>query len=277
MLTAKLKLHTTPEQFELLRAAQLAYCDALNYAFAHGKTSSHLSMHRGCSQEIRGRFHLPSQMACSVECDVAAKYKGLWTKLMKNVEQCKAGFTRKRFKGLDQAPKFVSPTLMYQYKYDYSFKKEQRVSILTFSGRLVVPYQGYHKHLALISKDAQIGAAHLWYDKPHKQLYLLVTLEVERPDPTLEQQRQVVGVDVGIRYLAVTSDNKGKATFHSGKHVRARANHYARPRKRLHRQIRARHAPPQSDQWARKTIETAGQSHDLQTHHQALSPCPDRH
>jgi hypothetical protein len=30
-LTAKLKLHTTPEQFRALRATQLAYRDALNY------------------------------------------------------------------------------------------------------------------------------------------------------------------------------------------------------------------------------------------------------
>ncbi|HEY4388370.1 MAG TPA: transposase [Ktedonobacteraceae bacterium] len=236
-LTAKLKLHTTPEQFKQLRDTQLAYRDALNYvsryAFAHGKTSSNLTMHRGCYQEIRVRFHLPSQMACSVERDVASQYKGLWTKLMKNREQRKAGYTRKRFKGLDQAPKFVSPTLLYQYGKDFSFKKEQQVSILTLSGRLVVPYQGYDQHLASISKGAEIGAARLWYDQPRKQFYLLVTIEVECPDPTPEQQTQVVGVDVGIRYLAVTSDDQGKATFHSGKRVRARANHDARLRKRL--------------------------------------------
>ena len=117
-LTAKLKLKTTPEQFKLLRATQLAYRDALNfvsrYAFEHGKTSSNLKLHKGCYQEIRARFHLPSQMACSIERDVSASYKGLWTKLEKNLEQRKAGFTRKRFKGLEQAPKFVSPTLLYQ-------------------------------------------------------------------------------------------------------------------------------------------------------------------
>ncbi|HEY4388682.1 MAG TPA: transposase, partial [Ktedonobacteraceae bacterium] len=140
---------------------------------------------------------------------------------------------RKRFKGLDQAPKFVSPTLLYQYGKDFSFKKEQQVSILTLSGRLVVPYQGYDQHLNLLRNGAEIGASHLWYDTPRKQFYLLVTIAVERPDPTPEQQTHVVGVDVGVRYLAVTSDEKGKATFHSGKRVRARANHYARLRKRL--------------------------------------------
>ncbi len=43
-LSAKLKLNTTPEQFAQLRAVQLAYRDALNYAsqysFAHGKMSN---------------------------------------------------------------------------------------------------------------------------------------------------------------------------------------------------------------------------------------------
>ena len=43
----------------------------------------------------------------------------------------------------------------------------------------------------------------------------------------------MVGVDVGIRYLAVTSTSTGKAGFHPGKRTRHKANHYARLRKRL--------------------------------------------
>jgi hypothetical protein len=58
-------------------------------------------------------------------------------------EQRKSGRTKKRYKGLDQAPKYVSPTLTYQYKKDYSFRSGQQVSILTLSGRLHVPYTGY--------------------------------------------------------------------------------------------------------------------------------------
>jgi putative transposase len=236
-LTAKLKLKTTPEQFKQLRATQLAYRDALNfvscYAYEQGKTSNTLKMHRGCYPELRARFQLPSQMACSVEREVAASYKGLWTKLQKNLEQRKAGFTKKRFKGLDKAPKFVSPTLMYQYGKDYRFKKGQCVSLLTLTGRVVIAYEGYKKHFQSLLNGAEIGGARLWYDKPHKQFYLLVTIEIERPDPTPEQHTQTIGVDVGLRYLAVTSDSKGKAGFHSGTRVRARANHYARLRKRL--------------------------------------------
>jgi putative transposase len=42
-----------------------------------------------------------------------------------------------------------------------------------------------------------------------------------------------VGVDVGIRYLAVTSTTTGKCSFFSGKAMVPKANHYARLRKRL--------------------------------------------
>jgi putative transposase len=52
-------------------------------------------------------------------------------------------------------------------------------------------------------------------------------------DPTPAHLQEVVGVDVGMRYLAVTSTPAGKASFHPGKRVRHRANHYARLRKRL--------------------------------------------
>ena len=188
---------------------QLAYRDALNfvsqYAFAHGKMSNKVALQDGTYNEIRTRFHLPSQMACSVPRQVGATYKGLWTKTKKNAEARKSGRTKKRYKGLDQAPKYVSLTLTYQYKKDYSFRLEHEVSILTLAGRLHVPYTGYSAHLDLIKKGAEIGAAKLWYGKPHQQFYLLVSLSVLVPDPEPEHHKQVVGVDVGVRYLSVTA------------------------------------------------------------------------
>jgi putative transposase len=237
ILTAKLTLQTTQEQFQALRRAQLGYRDALNvvsrYAFEHGKTSSNLALHRGMYARLRARFGLPSQLACSVQRQVAATYRGLWSKLKKNAEHRKAGITRKRFKGLDQAPKYVSPTLSYTYQRDYSFKHDQQVSITTLDGRITVSYQGYHKHLDRIQHGAIIGDAKLWYDKPKKRFYLLVSLEISVADPAFKSHTEVVGVDVGIRYLAVTSTSTGIPSFHSGKRVRTKANHSARLRKRL--------------------------------------------
>jgi predicted transposase len=63
VISAKIKLNTTPKQFEQLRATQLAYRDALNfvskYAFEHGKTSNRVALQDGTYDDIRARFHLP--------------------------------------------------------------------------------------------------------------------------------------------------------------------------------------------------------------------------
>jgi putative transposase len=239
IITAKLKLITTQEQHHLLRQIQLAYRDALNYvsryAFDHGKLSNAEKLQQGTYRDIREQFKLSSQIACNVPRQVAATYKSLSTKYKLNLGHLRAGQTKRRYKGLDKPPKYVSPTLTYNYGYDYSFKTGQQVSVLTLQGRVVVSYQGYQRHVALIQRGAKIGAAKLWYDKAHKQFYLHVSLELEIADPTPEEQHTVIGVDVGQRYLATTATLTNRSHFFSGKAVRTRADHYARLRKRLQR------------------------------------------
>ena len=237
VITAKLKLNTMPEQFKALRATQLAYRDALNYvsqyAFEHGKMSNRVALQDGTYDEVRARFHLPSQMACSIPRQVGATYKALWTKVKLNAALRKAGKAKKRYRGLPTAPKYISPTLDYQLGRDYSFKTEHKVSILTLDGRMIVPYTGYGTHVDLLHHGAHIGAAKLWYDKPRKQFYLLVSLVVEVADPTPETHQQVVGIDVGQRYLAVVATPDNDTLFYLGKAIRAKADHYGRLRKRL--------------------------------------------
>lgn len=157
-LTAKLKLHTTPAQFHAVRQAQLAYRDGLNfvsrYAFEHGKLSNTITLRKHTYLDLRSRFGLPAQMATNAPRQVGATYKGLWTKAKANAAARAAAVTKKRYRGLDQAPKYVSPTLIYDYQRDYGFKAEQRVSLLTLSGRVIVPYTGYARHVALIQQGA---------------------------------------------------------------------------------------------------------------------------
>ena len=110
LLTAKLKLHATPEQFRALRQTQLAYRDALNhvsrYAFAQGKMSNQIALRERTCLDVRARFGLPAQMATNVPRQVGATYKGLWTKVKANAAARAAGKTKKRYRGLDQAPKY---------------------------------------------------------------------------------------------------------------------------------------------------------------------------
>ena len=220
-----------------MRATQLAYRDALNfvskYAFEHDKMSNKVGLQEGTYLDVRAKFGLPAQMACSAPRQVGATYKALWTKAKANAASRAAGRTKKVYHGLDAPPRYISPTLTYQLGHDYSFKTGQQVSILTLDGRVIVPYTGYDRHVALIQQGARIGAAKLWYDKPRKQFYLLVSLEIEVADPIPERHQRIVGVDVGQRYLAVATDTRNKTAFFPGRAVRAKADHYARLRKRL--------------------------------------------
>jgi IS605 OrfB family transposase len=172
-------------------------------------------------------------MTNNVIRQVGVTYKGLWTKTRKNIEHQRNKITKKRFKGLDKPPKYVSPTVTYNFGYDYGFKSEQQLSIRTLERRVIIPYQGYEKHIALIQQGATFKAARLWYDKRSKQFYLLVALELDIADPAPDVQQTIVGVDVGQRYLATAATMAEKQHFFSGKAVRAKADHYARLQKRL--------------------------------------------
>jgi predicted RNA-binding Zn-ribbon protein involved in translation (DUF1610 family) len=88
--------------------------------------------------------------------------KALRTKLKQNEEAIKAGRTKKRYKGLDVPPKFVSRTCTLNYQRDYSFTKDSQVGITTTTGRIKVNYKGYSKHLEMIqARVAKIGGTQI--------------------------------------------------------------------------------------------------------------------
>ncbi|MFT2718931.1 RNA-guided endonuclease InsQ/TnpB family protein [Deinococcus sp. A31D244] len=242
-LTAKLKLRHTQEQKVALDAFTLSYRDALNHtakvAFEMGKSSNASKIQKEVYTHLREHFGLKAQSACSVPRRVGASFKQLWTSLKdhqkKQAFRMEAGLKPRRFKGFDAPPKFVSRSLTMFYKKDYSFKKNQQVSVDTLNNRIVIPYEGYAKHLQLIVDGAKIGSGTLWYDRRKKQYYLLVALTVTLPDPQSEDHKRVVGVDVGQRYHAVVSDTQDNSFFQSGKQARQRKEHFSRLRKNLQR------------------------------------------
>jgi len=240
VLTAKLKLQVTQEQKEQLRETSLAYRDSLNFAsgvaFEMGKTYNGTKIQKEVYYTLREKFKLPSQMACNVPRQVGATYKSLRTKLKQNEEALIAGRTKKRYKGLDKPPKFISRTCTLNYQRDYSFTKDQKLSVITLDGRIKVNYQGYSKHLEMIKSGvAKVGAAKIWYSRATKTYYLLVSLEVEVPDLTPGDIKRVMGVDVGQRYMAVAVDTKNKTQFFTGIEVRHKASRYLKARKSLQR------------------------------------------
>ena len=239
VITAKLKLNLTPEQKSAVRETSLAYRDALNYAsavaFDNGKSSNGAKLQKLVYNNLRSDFKLGAQMACNVPRQVAATFKSLQTKVKQNNEAIKKRHTKKRFKGLDKAPRYVSRTVTLNYQRDYSFKADQCVSIGTLSGRIVVPYEGWNKHLDLIKSCQNIGAAKIVYQHSSKTYYLMVSLKIEVPEIDPTTITRVSGVDVGMRYLAVETDLSNKSAFYSGKASRHKANQYQKARKTLQR------------------------------------------
>lgn len=246
---AKLKLTCSSEQRNRLLAVTTAYRDAQNHvsrwASTNGKTDSNTQIHRACYADLRAQYGLSSQLACSVERSVAAAYKSLWTTTRQSVARLKAaqgqvsrkGRLPRLYRGLDHAPVFKALTLDYHYGRDYSFKKNREVSVMTLEGRMTLGYAAWNAHLEdLQHPDTEIGAAKLWYDRPRKQWYLLVAYTVEKPVKA-QELKQVVGVDVGQRYHAVTKVidpvGHGEITMFEGATHRKKADHFQHLRTKL--------------------------------------------
>lgn len=240
-LTAKLKLKCNPEQKMALDAFSLSFRDALNHTakVAHemGRSFNAAKIQKEVYRHLREHFGLKAQSACTVPRKVAATFKQLWTQFgdhqKRQEHRIASGLKVKKFRGFDVPPKFVSRTLTMFYNKDYSFKKNQQVSVDTLDKRIVIPYEGYQKHLDDIQNGAEMGAANLWYDKRKKQYYLLVALTVTLPDANPENHKKVVGVDVGQRYHAVATDTRNNSIFFSGQEARQKKDHFARLRKKL--------------------------------------------
>jgi len=256
--TAKLKLNCSSEQVAELQAVTAAFRDGQNFcsrwAFDNGKTTSNKAIHQACYSQLRERFGLSAQLACTVERQVASTYRTLWTATTQAASRRKSAALRKAgggkgrlprlYRGLDSAPVFRKPTAEMLFGRDYSFKKGQQVSVSGLNGRVVIGFEGWERHVELLADPGiEIGSAKLWYQKSRKQWYLLVSFTVTQPDPKAEDLKQVVGVDVGQRYHAVTrvidlspEGQGGAVQMHDGTSHRRRADHYQHLRTKLQAQ-----------------------------------------
>ncbi|UQN09647.1 transposase [Deinococcus sp. QL22] len=244
-VTAKLKLRPTPEQKTALDAVTLAYRDAVNFtsgiAFTENKLSAGMRLQKVVYEDLREKFGLPSQMACNAPRQVAASYKALWTKCKDHharqqwIQSVKPGYQPRPFQGFERPAKFISRTLTYNFGRDYSWKKDQQVSVQTLEGRQVMAYDGWNKHLELIRSGCEVGGAKLSYQKSKKQYFLLVSLEIDLPDPQPADHKNVVGVDVGQRFHAVVTDTRNRTTFFSGQQTNHKKEGFARVRQSLQR------------------------------------------
>jgi putative transposase len=197
--TMLLKLAPTEEQQHALLETMHAFNEAANYvasiAFAE-KTADKFSLQKLVYGELRTTYKLAAQLA--IRCI------------------SKASEAYKRDKSIQ--PTFRPEGAIVYDERVMSFKGLTHVSLLTLSGRVLVPF------LIGSYQEARMGAIKGQADLLYRNgtFYLAVTLEV--PTPTPDEVTDTLGVDLGIVNLA--TDSTGE-TFSGEAVEKNRKRHHA--------------------------------------------------
>ena len=109
----------------------------------------------------------------------------------------------------------------------YSLNRDRTLfSVNTLQGRIKVLF-----HVEGVDIDGRFGTAKLVCR--HGKFFLHVPVTKEIDELSLSEATNVVGIDRGIRFLAVSYDSQGKSAFFSGAVVKQKRAHYKALRKEL--------------------------------------------
>ncbi|WP_232698167.1 RNA-guided endonuclease InsQ/TnpB family protein [Brevibacillus daliensis] len=214
-LTAKIKIKPTIEQVALLKQTLRAYRSGCNYVSSvifETKQLSQLKLHKMTYDALRTEYLLRSQMAQSVMKTVIARYKS--TKSNKHAW-----------------PKIVFKKAEYDLVWNRDYSLVQGLfSVNTLQGRIKVPYESKAME-QYFDGSWSFGTAKIVHKYGKFSLHIPMTKEVSEPDS--HNIKQVVGIDMGINFIAAAYDSKEKTTFFNGKHVKHKRAKYKYLRKQL--------------------------------------------
>jgi putative transposase len=195
--TMLLKLAPTEDQHRALLDTMHAFNAACDYIAAQAfeaRVANKFELQKMTYGELRTIYHLPAQLAIRAISKTTDVYK--------------------RDKSIQ--PHFRPEGAIVYDERVMSFKGLTTVSLLTLSGRVLVPFLiGAYQESRM---DAIKGQADLIYRKGI--FYLAVTLET--PEPTPGQTSQTLGVDLGIVNLATDSEGQsfsGQAVEKTRQHM----------------------------------------------------------
>ena len=214
-ITSKIQIYPTTEQIENLNNTMFQVRKALNYISKYvfdNNCFKQSQINKDTYYYLRKTYCLRSQMAQSCMKTVIAKYK------TNNSNGHK--FTLIKFKNLEYDLVFNR---------DYSLNSEV-FSINSLQGRLKIPYQakGMEKYF---DGTYKFGTAKVIFK--YNKYFLHIPMTKEYIQTTLFKINKIVGVDLGINFIATTYDSLGKTTFYNGKIIKAKRGHYKLLRKQL--------------------------------------------
>ena len=189
--------------------------------------------------DLRERFGLKSQMAQSCIRTVVARYKTVQTQLRKqrvwdgykkdNHGKDVKNYINKDLTFLWKPIVFNRPQLDLVRNRDYSYTKDDKISLNTIHGRVVVKpiYDGFKQYF---DGSWTLGTAKILKSGKHWFMHIAVTKTI---DDITVKPKNVVGIDRGLRQIMTTYDQKGNTIFYSGKQISHKRRNYSRLRKEL--------------------------------------------
>ena len=216
VVTAKVQIHPERQVHKSLDSSMVQYslaCDRISAYCFENKCLKRETIHNALYEELRDRFGLKSQMACSAIITVIAKYKAIIAEKHEWIQ-----------------PKFRKPQLDLVWNRDYSLVQSV-FSVNTLDGRIKAPFdiKGMEQYF---DKDKfKFGTARLVCSKRKYYLHIPVTSEVA--DCEVSEICNVVGIDSGLNFIAVSYDSKGKSSFFDGGKVKHKRAHYKELRSEL--------------------------------------------
>ena len=238
--TIKLCIHVTPEQEVLFRQMTEQYRQACNfvsqYIFNNQFNLTYQSLNKELYGDLRNLFGLKSQLAQSSIKTTIARYKTVRHHLFQTPYRYKDenGNWHRIAKTLEWLWKpvfFNRPQAELVRNRDYSFVDNgEALSINTLGKRTKCTFED--KHFAeYLNGSYELGTAKLIELKGMWYLHIPVTKAVE--DFQKENVRHVVGIDRGLRFLAVSYDEQGKTEFISGRKIAAKRHKFNEVRRQL--------------------------------------------
>jgi len=187
----------------------LQFVDALNYTSRYAL--EHQEFTKGGLQKViyndlRKLFGLRSQMTINCIREVDARYKGKF----------------KNNRNKDTQVVFKQCHYALNYPRDYRIVSNDTISINTVNGRVKAKYVcGKYQHALLDSGEWVIASSVISIRRDGK-VFINIAVEKELAGTTMLNKDGIVGVDLGISFVAVTTDSTGKTRFHGGGKIKYR-------------------------------------------------------
>ncbi len=211
IITRKFKLQPTQEQKNILMDTVLQHKNAVNTVLKQGyelKTHSGSKLHNLTYYTIRENTQLPAQLVCSARNKACEALKAIKEKTKWNSKQ---------------PVSHHYPTIRYD-RNSCSFTGDS-IKLSTTQGRLEIPLIHY-PYADGLWKDLK-PTCELQYKKSKNEWYIIAMFDITPLPQTTSNE--VLGIDRGIKHIAVLSNNK----FINSKQLRKVKGKYAYLRHKL--------------------------------------------